>query len=502
MGEIVGENRSQTISEGALLKLGAADHDRTLTDGTGLSGKVHAGAKRIAVHFRYRYRFQGASREMPLGAWPRDRLADIRLRLEETKLRVAHGGDPAGERRLVRDKLKVEQAQVEVARQELAELERELAESQLTLKDMFEAWHPEAMAQNTPQRARAVRRMFELHLLPQSGATRVLDVKPEDIRKAVRALIAAQKVSTAISLHVNSSAMYTWAGRRRPWRLLFEVNPVEDVDLGRMLPDGYQDWCDRVLTDDEIMDLRGRFAMIRNAFEFRTGRRRGLATPLPREHELAVWLMLSTLARINEVCAARWREHIDLKKATWFVPPEQAKNSRGFTIHLSPFALRLLRELHELTGHTPYVLPHTRDNTKPVTTAVIQCAIGMRQCTGKWESKARRTAEITASSLVLAGGPWSCHDLRRTGATIMQACGFEDIVIERCLNHSVTTHARHKGLNPRLVRTYQQYDYEAEMHRAWDALGEYLQNLDGALSQIDGPQTTTVANDPQRIRAA
>ena len=88
VGNIVGEIRSESISEGVLLKLTAADNDRTLRDGTGLSEKVHAGKKGISVHFRYRYRFDGASREMPLGAWPRDTLDAIRVKFEETKLRV------------------------------------------------------------------------------------------------------------------------------------------------------------------------------------------------------------------------------------------------------------------------------------------------------------------------------------------------------------------------------------------------------------------------------
>jgi hypothetical protein len=231
VGNIVGENRSQTISEGSLLGLSAADHGRALNDGTGLSGRVHAGAKGISVHFRYRYRFEGASREMPLGAWPRVALAAIRLKLDETKLRVERGGDPAGQRKLVADKLKVEKAQVVRQQQELADREREHAESQLTVKAMFEAWHPEAMVDNTPRGAHWVRRLLELHLLPDSGDTRVMDITPGDIRKAVRRLIDAGKISTGLSLHMYANAMFLWAGRRKPWRLLFEVNPVEDVDI-------------------------------------------------------------------------------------------------------------------------------------------------------------------------------------------------------------------------------------------------------------------------------
>jgi hypothetical protein len=166
VGNTVGENRSQSISEGALLKLGAADHGRFVNDGTGPSGQVHAGAKGISVHFRYRYRFEGAPREMPLGAWPRVKLAAIPQQLDETKLRVQRGGDPAGQRKLVADKLKVEKAQI-VQQQELAERERQHAKSQLTVK------------------AQALRRLFELRLLALAGEVRVCDVTPGHIRRAV-----------------------------------------------------------------------------------------------------------------------------------------------------------------------------------------------------------------------------------------------------------------------------------------------------------------------------
>lgn len=215
---------------------------------------------------------------------------------------------------------------------------------------------------------------------------------------------------------------------------------------------------------------------------------------MSREHVLAVWVMLATLARVNEICAARW-VHVDFSKATWFIPPEQAKNGNGFTIHLSRFALRLLRELHAVTGHMPFVLPHPRDETSPVTTYMLQCAISDRQSWGKRKKQKSGLAEATARSLILPEGAWSCHDLRRTGATLMQVCGLEERIVDRCLNHSVATQARRQGINPRLLRTYQNHDYENEMRAAWAALGDYLMSLDGALTQIAGPDTIDVAND-------
>ncbi|MGF6599763.1 integrase [Paraburkholderia sp. GAS448] len=503
----MGERRSPAISEATLARLTAADNDRVLTEGSGLSGKVHVGASgRISVHFRYRYRFEGQSREMSLGAWPRDPVATIRERLDETRLRVERGGDPAGQKRATVQKMQLEQEQIARQQRELAGHGRQQAEQQLTIQSLFEEWHPVAQVDNTPKGAKGVRRMFELHFLPIVGQVRVLDVKAEHVRGPVRSLIEAGKVPTALALFIYIDAMFTWAGRRRPWRMLFDVNPATEVDIDRLVPADFQSWCDRVLEDDEIIDLRDRFQSIRNVFNFRTGSRRGLATPIAREHELAVWIMLATLVRINEICAARWKEHIDLKAGTWLIPSTQAKNRKGFMIHLSDFAVRLLRELYTLTGRTPYLLPHTRDVSKPVTTAILQCAINSRQSWGRgWQGK-NRPAAVTARSLMLSGGPWSCHDLRRTGATLMQACGFDEGIVERCLNHTITTQARRKGLNPTLLRTYQQYDYGKEMRRAWQALGEYLTKLDGTFMQIAAPEAVVVANEavsePPQLDAA
>jgi integrase len=129
-----------------------------------------------------------------------------------------------------------------------------------------------------------------------------------------------------------------------------------------------------------------------------------IAKPIPREHVLGCWIVLARLVRINELCAARWKERINFKAATWFVPSDQAKNRKAITGHLPRFALRLLRELYAITGHAPFVLPHPDDATGPGTTVVLQCAIVVRQSWGKWTKKSR-SAEITAPSLVLSGGP-------------------------------------------------------------------------------------------------
>ena len=73
-----------------------------------------------------------------------------------------------------------------------------------------------------------------------------------------------------------------------------------------------------------------------------------------------------------------------------------------------------------------------------------------------------------SDALLLVNGDWVPHDLRRTGATMMQSLQVAPNIIERVLNHVEPS---------KLVRTYQTYDYAAEKRDAWNRLGELVPQL-------------------------
>jgi hypothetical protein len=162
VGNGVGEQVKQSISEVTLSRLTAADDNRTVRDGSGLSGKVHVtrdGA--VSVHFRYR--FDGTPREATLGAWPRDSLDTIRDRFEEIRLRVSHGTDPAGRKQAVAVKLKQEQDDIERRR-----------EQQLTFGDLYAVWQAEGLVHKDG--GKQIRSFCERHLLPLLGHTKLRDL--------------------------------------------------------------------------------------------------------------------------------------------------------------------------------------------------------------------------------------------------------------------------------------------------------------------------------------
>jgi hypothetical protein len=75
-------------------------------------------------------------------------------------------------------------------------------------------------------------------------------------------------------------------------------------------------------------------------------------------------------------------------------------------------------------------------------------------------------------SLVLArgaNGAWTPNDLRRTGATMMQALGVTPEVVDRCQNHVL------KG--SRVRRHYLTHPYNAEKREAWNRLGSAIDDI-------------------------
>lgn len=90
--------------------------------------------------------------------------------------------------------------------------------------------------------------------------------------------------------------------------------------------------------------------------------------------------------------------------------------------------------------------------------------MGDRQREGApYSNRSRQT-----TALILSRGIWKPHDLRRTGATLMNSLGVLPEVAERCLNHVEEN---------KVKRIYHRYGYEAEMEQAWKNLGEKLEML-------------------------
>ena len=150
--------------------------------------------------------------------------------------------------------------------------------------------------------------------------------------------------------------------------------------------------------------------------------------------------------------------------------PVRWKNQRDHTIHLSDFALKqfaelaALRDADRVTGEPlAWVFPNNR-GTGPVCIKSFGKQLADRQRGAEGRMK-NRTAAVDA--LMMPGGRWTAHDLRRTASTLMSQLGISNDVINECQNH----------IKQGMSGVYIQDRREAEQMRAFDALGAKLASI-------------------------
>jgi integrase len=169
-----------------------------------------------------------------------------------------------------------------------------------------------------------------------------------------------------------------------------------------------------------------------------------------------VRLLILTMQRRQEVAEMDWSE-IDLEAATWILPAERAKNGEAHIVPLTGLAIDQLKALFPkaqglvftTTGRTPVSgfskAKTTLDNEMKKIMAERQQARG-------------------GESVPIFVPEWRLHDIRRTGATNLQALGIPIEVTEAVLNHISGTRAGVAGI-------YNRYKYEPEKRNAlarWD----------------------------------
>jgi integrase len=174
-------------------------------------------------------------------------------------------------------------------------------------------------------------------------------------------------------------------------------------------------------------------------------RRDELAALLPQlrdstnPYRRALYFMLLTLARREEVAGARWRD-VDRATAQWHLP--KTKNGLEHVLPLSRQALRLLCSVE----------PGKPDD-------LIFAARGG----GHLVNWYRETKVVMADTGTTG---WTRHDLRRTGATLLGQLGVEPHVIEAALNHT--------AIHSRLAATYNRSRYLPAVRVALQLLADQL----------------------------
>jgi integrase len=464
-GYFFGEMLMSKLTVKELESLGANDAGRTLREEGGLSGKVHLKKKGITVTFHYQFRWEGKFTDISCGTWPGTPLPEIRKTRNTARDLVATGVNPNDHKRA--EKVR---AHAEVKAQLIAA--ETLKTKELTLGDLAEEWLLNGVARKDGNAE--LRRRFTKDLFPQLKSKTLSAVNEHDLRSVVRTVFDRGANRQAIGLFADITQMFAWAEKRQPWRaLLIEGNPTNLIEINKLIPADYEEERSRLLSPDEILELHNRFRQMTLDYNaLPAGQKYDGIRPLKKETQLALWISLGTLCRIGELLQAEWK-NVDLESHTWFIPSGNVKGTRrrkqDHHVFLSPFALHFFQELKTLTGHSQWCFPD-KQNHGHVDSKVVSKQVGDRQ--SRFKNRKALSRRRHDDTLILANGQngdWTPHDLRRTGATMMQALGVSLDVIDRCQNHVLA--------GSRVRRHYLHHNYAKEKKRAWHLLSDRLSEI-------------------------
>ncbi len=254
----------------------------------------------------------GRRKELTLGNYPDLSLAKARQFARAHRVEVDKGNDPAVDKK------------VEKMRSKMA----------WTVRKLIADYKEKKLV--TPHLAKGTiyyrKWDFEKVILPKLGSLEVQQVTPAEI---VHVLESAKR-SWTISKRILTSCKLLFAhacGKR-----LIDSNPTAGVDLVALMGQRPPVRKRVMLTEDELRTLLVNIDDI------------GL------ENALAFRILLATCVRSVELAKARW-EHVNLDLGTWWVPDETVKTRNGFLVPLTPTVVGWFKDLQDLAGDSPWVLP-------------------------------------------------------------------------------------------------------------------------------------------------
>ena len=280
---------------------GKAQADFWDTRVTGFGVRVSAEGRKTWV---LRYRVQGRQLRMSLGTYPSLGLADARVAARRALGRVAHGEDPAAEKR--------------------AEAR---AETFAQLTDLYMEKHAKVRKKSW----RSDQRLIDVELLPALGPRKVYDIKRSDVRALADAI--AERGAPIV-------ANRTLALLRKMFNVVIDLE-LDGVDANpclRIRPPGVERRRDRVLSQAEIREmwraLEPEDAVVRGLFKLR----------------------LLTAQRGGEVHRLRWQD-LDLDSNWWTIPAEFSKNGLPHRVPLSPPVVAIITEHQRAVRSATWVFP-------------------------------------------------------------------------------------------------------------------------------------------------
>ncbi|WP_295009474.1 tyrosine-type recombinase/integrase [uncultured Dechloromonas sp.] len=328
-----------------------------------------------SISFRYDYRINGRRETLTIGRYGFGgiSLAVAREKLLDARQLVRDGISPALQKR--REKARGPETK--------------------TFSDHAIQWlYGATMADSTRSMRKSV---LDRDILPTFSKRLLREVHVEDLRALCMRVKERGAPATAIHVRDIVKQIYGYANLHGEK----VTNPADELGPGSIATFVPKD---RVLSQVEIQLMHQQLDRV----------------PTYPAIRLALRLILLTLVRKSELIEATWNE-VDFEAAVWTIPKARMKGRRAHNVYLSSQALDIMIALRTCAAGSRYVLPSRYDADRRMSKATLN-----------------RVTQLIAERAKEAGlplEPFTVHDLRRTGSTLLNEAGFNGDWIEKCLAH-------------------------------------------------------------------
>ena len=389
------------------------------------------------VSFFQFYSIDGRRRFYSLGKYPDMKLTEARKAARELRLIVERGNDP---RELEQAEREAKQ-QAEAERKRQADAEARRGSFGQLLKIHIEKMHEKGRTGRYIDDFEATIRRFTEHLM----AEKVSNIGPRELAMAIADPIKRGRKHTANRLHTYLHSLFQTALHHdhdpanigSPVAFGITHNPVTAIPKQQV----------QAGTRDRALDWHELGVIFRTIDDPAVP-----GSPVTRT-QIKLQLLLAGM-HFSEVGWARWDE-INFMRRVWDIPRRRGqgmagtKNARPHVLPLMDWALAEVQWLHRLTGHTEWLFPNARDESRPIGSTTP----------AQWIRKILRPAMAERGHDL---EPWSPANFRSTVKTRLAELGFTREQRNRLQNHAQT------GVD---IEHYDRWDYldeKREMLACWE----------------------------------
>ena len=364
-----------------------------------------------AKYWRMSYRFDGKQKSLALGVYPDITLKEARFLRDKARVEVSEGTDPAIQRQ------KEKNPHLFNDNEKFSTLAMEWWNNQK------EAW--------TDHHAHRVLQRIKDNSFEELDKKPLSSLEPMDVLKVVRkvedrgALDIAKRVLQSISA-IFRYGVQTGKLKYNPASELSGVVKARKQQHRASLPNNQ---LGQFLRDLDGYENHGR-----------------------KLTKLALQLQVLTFVRPGELRTAHWQD-FELDKALWRIPPERMKMKTEHIVPLSKQALKMLEELHPISGHYELVFPSDKYRDKPMSDNTMRKAMFIMGYDGNTLGKAKATP----------------HGFRANASSILNEQGFNPDAIERQLSHM-----ERNGVRAAYLHHARYLDERKEMMQWW---ADFLDSL-------------------------